>query len=386
MAEIISVLFMLLELACMAAVLTWVCYIVYNVIYHPRQAYNILPNRIRSWSLLQKLGVTNRSKTFNEIEDRFSSLDEITKAMRVNGLEKANLIIGIDFTASNEWQGRKSFGGRSLHHIIIDPKSNRISKWNPYQRVIRAIGESLEEFDEDNFIPVFGFGDERTKDHSVFSLIEESPCKGVEEVLTRYTRTVGSVSLSGPTSFAPVIRKAIEIVQQTGKYHVLLIIADGRVENEQDLETRSAIVDASNYPLSIILVGVGDGPWGVMHEYDDELPQRRFDNFQFVEFVESKKGSRFSRDIEVEFAVQALMEIPDQYRTIKSLGLLGPSGQNGSVDLPPSQESWELRECNVDLNENKGFGDERRRKFKDSRHVNHVVRRRSMEGVLETDL
>lgn len=378
MAEILSVLLMLLGYIFIAAVFMWLCYIVYNIMYHPRRAYNILPNRIRSWSLLRRLGVTNRSNTFIEIEDRFNSLAEISNAMRVGGLEKTNLIIGIDFTASNEWQGRKSFSGRSLHHINIDPKSNRISKWNPYQRVIRAIGETLQEFNEDNSIPVYGFGDDRTKGHSVFPLIDESPCKGVDEVLTRYTRTVGSVSLSGPTSFAPIIRKAIEIVQQTGKYHVLLIIADGRVENEHDLETRSAIVDASNYPLSIVLVGVGDGPWEVMHEYDDKLPQRRFDNFQFVEFVE-KKNSRFSHDIEAEFAVQALMEIPDQYRAIRSLGLLG---QNGSVDV----------------NKNKGTRNERRRKFREnrpvtypeptmeSRHLNHVVRRRSMEGVLETDL
>ncbi|XP_028396643.1 E3 ubiquitin-protein ligase RGLG5-like [Dendronephthya gigantea] len=366
MAEISSVFFILLEFVVISIVFVWFAYIIYNILYYPRKAYNILPTRIRNWSLLRKLGVTNRSNTFAEIEDRFSSIAEITKAMRASGLKKANLIIGIDFTASNEWQGRKTFGGRSLHNISIDPKSQRINKWNPYQRVIRAIGEGLQDLDEDHLIPVFGFGDERTKDHSVFSLMDESPCKGVEDVLARYTRTVGSVALSGPTSFAPIIRKSIQIVQQTGKYHVLLIIADGRVENEQDFDTRAAIVEASNYPLSIVLVGVGDGPWEVMHEYDDKLPQRRFDNFQFVEFLE-KKSSRFSRDAEEDFAVQALMEIPDQYRAIRSLGLLG---KNGSVDL----------------NKNAGTGVVRRKKIKESRQVNHVIRRKSVEGVLETDL
>ena len=341
----------------------WLGYIVYTIIYYPRRAYNILPRRIRSWSVLKKLGVTDRSNTFNEIEDRFSTLDDITRAMRANGLEKANLIIGIDFTASNEWQGRKSFGGRSLHNIIIDPKSRRITKWNPYQRVIRAVGETMRDFDDHQLIPVYGFGDERTKDQSVFPLVEDTPCKGIEEVLNRYTRTVASVALSGPTSFAPIIRKAIEIVKNTRKYHVLVIIADGRVENEQDMETRSAIVEASNYALSIVLVGVGDGPWAVMHEYDDKLPQRRFDNFQFVEFIERK--SRFSRDIETEFAVQALMEIPDQYRTIKALGLLAENGQDVNKNAPAP---------------------EMRGQIKESRYVNHVVQRTSVYGWQETDL
>jgi len=123
--------------------------------------------------------------------------------------------------------------------------------------------------------------------------------------------------MSGPTSFRPIIQEAIKIVRQANSYHILVIICDGQVDDVN--ESVSSIAEASNYPLSIVVVGVGDGPWDMMKKFDDQIPQRKFDNFQFVPFHEIVEKAE---NREIAFSVAALQEIPNQYQLIKKLDLL----------------------------------------------------------------
>lgn len=248
--------------------------------------------------------------SFDSIADRFTTLEDVRNAIRQAGLESCNLIFGIDYTASNSYQGQRSFNGHCLHAI-----ENRFM--NPYQQVICILGETLEPFDDDGIIPAFGFGDASTKDRSVFSFRAEGYCRGFHDVLDAYNQITPNVKLSGPTNFAPLIYQAIDIVKKTKSYHILVIVADGQVTSER--ETINAIVEASRWPLSIVMIGVGDGPWYVMEEFDDKLPARKFDNFQFVEF---HKIMSTARNPQAAFALQSLMEIPDQFKAIKRLGLL----------------------------------------------------------------
>lgn len=272
---------------------------------------------------------------FRPIPDRFTTIEQVQHAIRSAGLESSNLIFGVDFTKSNTWSGKRSFGGRCLHDLARHK--------NPYQQTLSVLARTLEEFDDDKLIPAFGFGDSTTGDRRCFPFHEGNrPSHGVAEVLQRYQELAAQLTLAGPTSFAPLIREAINIVCDEGNaYHILVIIADGQVTDaSSDGETARAIVEASDYPLSIVVVGVGDGPWETMNRYDDELPARKFDNFQFVEFNKVARGPGCARD--AQFALHCLMEIPDQYRFIKQSGMLSqrtPARMRPSMlaPSPPTQ-------------------------------------------------
>ena len=174
--------------------------------------------------------------------------------------------------------------------------------------------ESLRPFDDDQLIDAYGFGDINTTNRSVFPFLTfETPCYGLEGVLDCYNKIASRVQMSGPTSFAPIIKQAIKLVSDRKSYHILIIIADGGVTDMK--ETIQAIVEASKHPLSIICIGVGSGPWDKMIKMDDNIPKRKFDNFQFVDF---HKIMHQCENEPIEFARNALMEIPEQYNYIKN--------------------------------------------------------------------
>jgi hypothetical protein len=71
--------------------------------------------------------------------------DQIKKQISSNTyFDRIRITFGIDLSASNEWHGRKTFQGQSLHKT----QSNKI--FNPYQKVtkqrIDVIQKSFFEF------------------------------------------------------------------------------------------------------------------------------------------------------------------------------------------------------------------------------------------------
>ncbi|XVF16309.1 hypothetical protein REPUB_Repub10bG0020200 [Reevesia pubescens] len=329
-------------------------------------------------------------RRFLKIADNYNSFDQVMEALANAGLKTCNLIVGIDFTKSNTWTGTRSFNGKILHHIG--------GGLNPYEQAISIIGKKLAASIEHNLIPCYGFGDASTRDQNVFSFSPDDRfCNGFEEVLSRYREIVPQLLLSGfhyapvshpcfelpfeaypiniyyflpgPTTFAPVIEMAMTIVEQSvGQYHVLVIIADGQATRSPDTQrgqlssqeqnTVDAIAQASKLPLSIILIGVGDGPWDMMKEFDDNIPSRAFDNFQFVNFTEIMSKNIAPSQKEAEFAVAALMKIPSQYKATIELNILGGRKGNGPerVPLPPPYGAASFNSSKPSLSTNFQYG------------------------------
>eukprot|EP00981_Chlorochromonas_danica_P002490 scaffold474_cov169-Ochromonas_danica.AAC.25 len=214
----------------------------------------------------------------------------------IQGGCEISLVLGIDFTASN----RDPIDPDSLHYL--DPTGRTM---NVYERALSTICPVLEPYDADNLYPVYGFGAKlRAPDGSWTPAQHCFPVygggaevKGTQGILQAYRAALPAVMLSGPTLFAPLIIHATELAknahctQQTQKYFILLLITDGEINDME--ETKQAVINASNYPLSIIIVGVGPADFTSMHELDSDerlLTNGRItavrDIVQFVAFRE----------------------------------------------------------------------------------------------------
>ena len=201
---------------------------------------------------------------YSEISQNFTFLDFIKAGVRIG------LSIGIDFTGSN---GHPLDLG-TLHSLKGD-------KPNDYERAIRYCGDILAYYDYDQLFPVYGFGaivnSSNMKEASMcFNLnFQDNPdIYTINNVIQAYHECIekDKLTFSGPTEFAPIIQAVIsKIGDDIFHYYILMILTDGVIDDLQ--ETIDCLVAASQYPLSIIIVGIGNEDFKKMEILDgDEAP------------------------------------------------------------------------------------------------------------------
>ena len=123
------------------------------------------------------------------------------------------------------------------------------------------------------------------------------------------------IKLYGPTYFAPIIKKAIEIAKITSNnkdvYYILMILTDGQINDMNP--TIEKLVEASELALSIIIIGIGNGNFSNMIKLDADINplinskglKAKRDIVQFVEFRKFENNG-------TKLAMEVLEEIPSQ--------------------------------------------------------------------------
>ena len=192
---------------------------------------------------------------------------------------------------------------------------------NDYEKSILALLNILGKFDSDKHYGVWGFGAKYdNKLYNIFQCGKRRLVSGIEGVLETYRAQFRSALTMAdtPACFGKVIRTGIahaKRVFELGRdmehpsYTILVILSD---EDVSDLEeTKQALIDADDVPLSVIFVGIGNR---------SKFPNMRFvDNFRLDRLEDAKRRdmaqfvhfNRFQKHSQ-EFTREALQEVPQQ--------------------------------------------------------------------------
>ena len=261
--------------------------------------------RLLNNSTVVQLGSGRSARISMEIAKNYTFLDYIRGGMQIN------LAVGIDFTGSNGDPARPS----SLHYLGTQN--------NSYEIAIHSCGTIVAYYDFDQLFPVFGFGGKFCGDNNVshcypLNMNPNDPnIQGIDGILQTYRNIIGQTKLYGPTYFHYIIDKVISLVKEDViaenkmNYTILMILTDGIIDDMDD--TIDSLVEASFYPISVIIVGIGDANFSNMDFLDADDTRlvdrngRKADR-DLVQFVPFKK---FSYNGEL-LAKQVLEEIPKQ--------------------------------------------------------------------------
>jgi hypothetical protein len=242
----------------------------------------------------------------------------------IQGGTQVNFTVAVDFTGSN---GNPNYP-ESLHYK--DPTG----KPNQYVTAIQAVGGIIQDYDSDKMFPSLGFGARIPPNgqvsHEFFLTLDQNNpyCQGIDGILAAYYNSLHNVQLYGPTNFSPVINHVAQFARayqnDPTNYFVLLIITDGIITDFE--ETKRSIIGASDLPVSIIIIGVGDEDFSAMDDLDSDDKLLRSGGMvakrDIVQFVELRKfiqpGYGWSKDL---LAKEVLAEIPTQLTSfMKSRG------------------------------------------------------------------
>ena len=262
----------------------------------------------------------------------------------IEGGCQINLVIAIDFTASNKDPSHQD----SLHFI-------KSSGYNHYQSALHSVTEILLNYDSDKQVPLFGFGAkiEGVLNHCFPLNLDESNPSVFEltGIMHSYRQILNEIEFSGPTLFSHVIKKTIDMADEAQinqfnqQYFILLILTDGDINDMND--TIDLIVKGSTYPLSIVIVGIGQGSFKNMEILDaDEVPlidskgiRMKRDIVQFVPF--SKFGNS-----PTSLTKEVLAEIPREIANFFKIQNIKPNAIDQETDKS------KIRMCEkIDINQ-----------------------------------
>jgi hypothetical protein len=182
---------------------------------------------------------------------------------------------------------------------------------------------TLEAFDADGRIPLYGFGGER-----VFALREDgAPSEGLAGAVRDYEDAcLRGLPMAASASLAPVVAEASRLASAASprELHIALVVCDGALAPAARVATSRALAEAAKRAaVAFVLIGVGRGPFAELARLDNDTKHKAFDNLNVVELERVRaECAESGAPLAEALAARALEELPNAVAACRKLRLL----------------------------------------------------------------
>ncbi len=217
-----------------------------------------------------------------------------------------------------------------------------------YQEALQKVLGILLYYDQDKKIPFYGFGGKLPPNYqnssNCFAMngnIFQPQVDGLEELIRVFSSSL--TQEYGLCFLSEMIEKAIEhcekdqISQQNQNYYVLCLFVHNNIH---DLDaTINALIKANDYPLSIVVIGIGSSDFATFNYLDSE-PDSLNQKTQFRQYLDDNHLRDILQFVPYELhaddlsslAQQVLFEVPGQFNAFMKQSGIRPNVKNKNRD------------------------------------------------------
>ncbi|ETN85652.1 Copine, partial [Necator americanus] len=187
------------------------------------------------------------------------------------------------------------------------------------QLAIRAVGGILRDYTPNRLFAAFGMGaktpptfQEAHEFHLNFNI--DPICRGLDGVIEAYRKAQSVVVPMKSAKFAPVVNSAIRLSLRSGfrglHYHVLAIFTRGTPTDIKELS--AAMMGASDAPISIVVIGIGNGDFSQLLKLAAKRKEGTRSCLQFINITDIIESGNSPAENRSRIAQKALRAIPEQ--------------------------------------------------------------------------
>jgi hypothetical protein len=274
--------------------------------------YNGSISRLLEGDINLNLKENKRAKIICRKKNFFSLIDYFERDIHLN------TTLAIDFSETNEI---------NTHHL-------EEGETTVFGKLMKNFIDLLWPYNDDEFFYIYGYGFEfnngNIEDASLYPINRsvESPSTQKDNILSAYSNFLKVINFSKTKSnFNLIIKKFNEKIKgdidlyDINEYNVLLLFANNDIYNND--EFINEIILSSNLPISVVIIGLGKGPFkqlenvqkNFMNLKDINNNKAKRKNFKFVSFNDLDKN--YQKTVK-----NALIGIPDhmiEFFTLKNI-------------------------------------------------------------------